>query len=123
MKKQLKIIYIFTQIILYCFFISSYNQAVVTSDSSFSNTAGHENFTAVSLSNHAHDAEQTESLINVCKNIPRTTFKNPFNQFSFLSLATIGAIYNSYIFYIFYSDNLFIRFSKTDIIFPFHNFW
>lgn len=123
MGKRLKIFFPITVIVLYCFFISFYNGTVVTSNSHISNFEDRENFTSTGLSNHIHDAEQTESFINICINIPRTTLKNSFNQFSALPLSTIPVINNSSSFYILYSENLFIRFSKTDIIFPFHNFW
>ncbi|MGE5395629.1 MAG: hypothetical protein ACM3P1_12880 [Candidatus Saccharibacteria bacterium] len=114
-----------TMFILYCFFISMYSTTVVSSSSLFSDPAAQENFYSVVLSNGIHHAEQVQSLFHVGKNIHRTSLKNSFNQFSFSSLAAIEALKNStgFSLYIFFSENLFIRFSKTDIIFPFHNFW
>ncbi|MGE5449723.1 MAG: hypothetical protein ACM3PR_15295 [Bacteroidales bacterium] len=125
MEKRLKILSNLTVFILYCFTLSIYGGTAVTSASHFSKATAQENFASAILSNDANHAEQAENSINVCKNIPRTSLKNSFNQYSFSSIAGIGAINNLYAFsfYIFYSKNLCIRFSKTDIIFPFHNFW
>lgn len=125
MGKRLKILSITTVFIQYCFFISIYCGTVFSTPSPFPNTNAHESFASVILTNGDNHAEQAESSNNFYHNIPRTPIKNSFNQFSFSSLAPLGAIINSTIssLYIFYSKNLLIRFSNTNIIFPFHNFW
>lgn len=125
MRKRLKIVSITTVFMLYCFFLSIYSGTVFSTPTFFSNTNTLENFVPVILTNGDNHAEQAESSNNFYHNIPRTPIKNSFNQFSFSSLAIIGVLNSSYTFtfYIFYSENLFIRFSKTNIIFPFHNFW
>jgi hypothetical protein len=125
MGKQLKILSMFSGVILYSFFISIYCGIVFTPSTHFSNINPQESFTSEIFTNGNNHAEQAESSSNACTYIARTTLKNSFNQFSFASLAIVQALNNSYAFtfYLFYSKNLFIRFNKTNIIFPFHNFW
>lgn len=123
MEKRLKIGSVITSLVLYCFFISIYCGTVVSSSSAYSHSFAHENFDSAYLSNDASQSEQAENSIRVYHNTPQTSIKNSFNQFSFSCIAANGLLHNLYCSYILYCENLFIRFSKTDIIFPFHNFW
>ena len=67
--------------------------------------------------------EQTEGSVNINSNLQRITFKNPIKQFLAYLGAGIQVLKNSYAPYIYFSENLVVQFSSTEVIFPFHNFW
>ncbi len=122
MKKLLKITGFLTILALYCLSISFYSgNAVNYTD--YSKNSDSEYRSSIVSSNLFCHTEQSESSVSLHNNISRTSLKNSFNQFSAFSLAAIHLLRNSYSTYFFYSENIVVRFKKTDIIFPFHYFW
>ena len=123
MKKCLKITAILNISILYCLFISLYNGNAVNYYADFSKNPVTEFCSPVDSSNLFCHTEQSDSSISFCNNFPRTTLKNYFIQFPSCSVGPELLLFSSFLRYNFYSKNLFIQFSKTVLIFPFHYFW
>jgi len=78
---------------------------------------------SVDSSNLFCHTEQTESLGSVYSRVSRTSVKNSFNQFTACPTIAGKLLFNNYLPYIYFSENLVVGFKPTDIIFPFHYFW
>lgn len=122
-KKLLRISALTAISALYCFFISIYCSLALNAGIVFSNSTYQAFYPSSAPSSSFYHTERAESSVSTRHNIPRTTFKNPFNQFSAYCATAVQTFNNSYSPYIYFSENLFIRFKNTEIIFPFHNFW
>jgi hypothetical protein len=122
-KKLLKITAILSISILYCLITSLYSVNAMNYYTDYSKHSNLQYYSSIVSSNLFCHTEQTEGASNIYNNISRTSLKNSFNQFSACSFAPIQLLNNLYSPYIYFSENLTVRFMKTDIIFPFHNFW
>ena len=109
--------------ILYFLFISLYNGNDLNKNAYLSNNSTTQYISPLIPSDLFCRTVQSESLITLYNNIPRPTLKNYINQFTSCTITSEQLLFNSFSQYGFYSKNLIIPFKKTDIIFPFHNFW
>lgn len=77
---------------------------------------------SVSINQFSNSA-QSESLVNPLSNTLPATFKDSNNEFS--AIVKIRELFfaNEFSQYIFYVRNFLIKYGKSNIIFPFHNFW
>jgi hypothetical protein len=64
-----------------------------------------------------------ENVVTTGSQSASHSVKNPFHGFSFAIKSAEQSIVNAYSSNHYYLQNLFIRFSHTDLIFPFHYFW
>ena len=64
-----------------------------------------------------------ENVLTTGSQSASPSVKNPFHGFSFGINNAEQGIINSHFFNQYYLQNLFVRFSHTDLIFPFHYFW
>lgn len=109
---------------IYCFglvnsadALTNFNQTPLSE-----NSAQKSYFTASTklLSPHA---QQTEVSVSDVAEVVSPNYKLPFTGFT-ASLNSIDfASISRYRQYILYAKTLLIKFKKTDLIFPFHNFW
>lgn len=122
-KKQLKIGAFLNLLILYCLIISFYSGNPVNDYAGIPNKSNTEYLAPKVLSDFVYQAEQTESFIGLHRNIPRITFKNHFTHFSSCFITSELLLFNSFSLCKFFSEDPFLQFKESDIIFPFHYFW
>jgi hypothetical protein len=68
-------------------------------------------------------AAHAENVVTAGSQSASPSVKNPFHGFSFSIKGAEQSIVNAYSSNQYYLQNLFVRFSHTDLIFPFHYFW
>ena len=122
MKNVLKIIFIST---LFCLFLSLQSGSVFDNQYSTTISANSENKKAFFVNEHNLNCNAThpENTVNLLKQITAGSFKNKIQDFCLYFKARENYFFSRFSNYFAYSQNEIFRLEKTDIIFPFHNFW
>lgn len=125
MKKSLRIISLLNIAILFCYFIGNCSNSFAATetyspiDKSTQDICYFKNQPA----NTFGYAINNENNYNCFNNLTSSSQKNKYYDFATCGNSTASAIENTVSEYIYYIENIVVRFSQTDIIFPFHNFW
>ncbi len=90
--------------------------------SSYSSAENHEVSASVASDLLCHTA-QTEGSITVANSTVSAPAKNTITTYSAVLQALDDVFFSKYSPFCSFSDQLVLRFSQTDIIFPFHYFW
>jgi hypothetical protein len=123
-KKLVRIIALSAVSALYCFLISLYSSNALTyrSASSKLSTSESRKYNTFPISDLICHVAQATISAPASVTTPSFSLKNPFHGLWAWVNPTKQAFVSTFSQYIFYSQNLLIRFEKTDIIFPFHYF-
>jgi hypothetical protein len=70
-----------------------------------------------------HEALDSKTGINAFQHTPPSSLKTPAHKFSAYAKTAGRLIFFKFSQYVFFSENITVRFRKTDLIFPFHYFW
>ncbi len=122
MKNVLKIIFIST---LFGLFLSVLNGSVFDTQYSTTISSNSENKKPFFVNQHHLNSQaiHTQNSINLLKQISTGSFKNKIQDFCLYFKVRENYFFSRFSNYFAYSQNEIFRFEKTDIIFPFHNFW
>jgi hypothetical protein len=122
MKNVLKFIFIAT---LFCLFLSVPSGGIFDSQFSTTISANSENKKPFFIDQHdlIGHALHFQNTVNLLKQITAGSFKNKIQDFCLYFKARENYFFSRFSNYFTYSQNDIFRFEKTDIIFPFHNFW
>ena len=125
-KKALRIIALIQISVLYCFVISLYSSNALVENTAFSKLTDSESkhrhaLVASDLLSISAHAEISVPAFNAASS--SSSLKNPLNGFLAWVKITEQLFFSLFSQYSFYSQNVLVRFQRTDIIFPFHYFW
>lgn len=125
MKRMLKISAILYVVLLYGFTFSLYSNSLPFSTREFPENSDAERqsdrsfFSIYSLNNYL----QSEKLINGANPVPTPTVKDHANDYTIYQKTAELLFFRLFSDYLVYAGNILPGCPKTNIIFPFHNFW
>ena len=122
MKNVLKIVFIST---LFCLLLSVQSGSIF--ETQYSNTISANSENKKTFFENQHDlnnhATHTQNSILLLKQIVGGAFKNKIQDFCLYFKVRENHFFSRFSNYFTYSQTIIFRLEKTDIIFPFHNFW
>ena len=124
MKSVKHIIQVFLLIIIYCFGI--YNSANIipfSNDNKLEQNHGNKEYLIASAKILSPHSQQSEVSISGVTEYPTPDFKLSFSVLPIISKSSELLLNSIFKQYRCYFKNLLIRNRKSDLIFPFHNFW
>lgn len=124
MKKILRTAALFLLATIYCFAMNVVTQSIVISFNYNSDVhSGEERYLERVYSIFFYHTPHNETASNTVQNFVAHEFKNLFH-FIWATQETIeNKFEKSFTLYTWNSENIQIRYRKTNLIFPFHNFW
>lgn len=125
MKRAIAITGIVLITLLYCFATCSIVNASIAHDILDQNIDGGEkrNYFSSDYTPSFYYSPKNEVSLNAFQYSLNLNLKNQFSGFSFFIKSKEIKIKTEFIQYVYEIQNALIRYRKTDIVFPFHNFW
>ncbi|SIR25228.1 hypothetical protein [Maribacter ulvicola] len=109
---------------IYCFgLFSTANTVPFSNNTILGESSDQKTFFAESTKLLSPHAQQSEISVADVAEVTAPNYKLPFTSFSNATNTTEVVFSSRYKQYVFYAKNLLIRHRKSDLIFPFHNFW
>jgi len=121
-KRLLKIVLLFSAVVLYCCNSGLYRNSEAASEKVISPSSGQHHQSSVIAGDFGFRVTPVENLVSGFNPLSWSS-KNKLPHFQICRKVTESLIFNRIASYQFYSANLTEWFCKTDIIFPFHYFW
>ncbi|HNV50060.1 MAG: hypothetical protein WBH71_06910 [Bacteroidales bacterium] len=123
MKKILRTAALFLLATIYCFAMNVVTQSIVSFNYNSDVHSGEERYLERVYSIFFYHTPHNETASNTVQNFVAHEFKNLFH-FIWATQETIeNKFEKSFTLYTWNSENIQIRYRKTNLIFPFHNFW
>lgn len=123
MKKILRTAALFLLATIYCFAMNVVTQSIVSFNYNSDVHSGEERYLELVYSIFFYHTPHNETASNTVQNFVAHEFKNLFH-FIWATQETIeNKFEKSFTLYTWNSENIQIRYRKTNLIFPFHNFW
>ena len=123
MKKILRTAALFLLATIYCFAMNVVTQSIVSFNYNSDVHSGEERYLERVYSIFFYHTPHNETASNTVQNFVAHEFKNLFH-FIWATQETIeNKFEKSVTLYTWNSENIQIRYRKTNLIFPFHNFW